>query len=165
MVLAMLELKHGTHARFVKCKKRAREALYWPEMSAPIDEIVIDRITCHDYAPAEQKNSKSCPRSTLGKSCVRHTGLRRRTIPGTSWLLFWENWGKLKDLTSLETIGALKEDVSRHGIRAKPVTGCGVQYSSKEFESFAKSSSFDHVLESTKNPLANESAEAAVKNG
>ena len=63
----MLELKHGTHARFVKCKKRAREALYWPEMSAPIEEIVIDRITCHDYAPAEQKNSKSCPRSTLEK--------------------------------------------------------------------------------------------------
>ena len=48
MGLAMLELKHGTRAQIVKCKKRAREALYWHGMSAPIEEIVIDHITCHD---------------------------------------------------------------------------------------------------------------------
>ena len=33
---------------------------------------------------------------------------------------------KLKDLTSLETIGVLKEHVSRHGIPVKLVTDCGV---------------------------------------
>jgi len=51
----MLEIKHGTHPGIVKCKQRVREALYWPDMSAQIEDKVKDCTTCHDYAPAEQK--------------------------------------------------------------------------------------------------------------
>ena len=51
----MLELIHGTHAGIVKCKQRAREALYWPGMSAQLEEKVKDCTMCHDYAPAQQK--------------------------------------------------------------------------------------------------------------
>ena len=70
---------------------------------------------------------------------------------------------KLKDLTSQETIEALKGHFSRHGIPAKLVTDCGAQYTSKEFETFAQSYSFEHVLVSPKHPRANGEAEAAVK--
>ena len=49
---AMLELIHGTHLGIVKCKQRAREALYWPGMSAQIEEKVKDCSLCHNYAPA-----------------------------------------------------------------------------------------------------------------
>ena len=52
---AMLAIIHGTHLEIVKCKQRAREALYWPGMSAQIEEKVKDCTTCHDYAPAQQK--------------------------------------------------------------------------------------------------------------
>ena len=34
---AMLAVIHGTHLGIVKCKQRAREALYWPGMSAQIE--------------------------------------------------------------------------------------------------------------------------------
>ena len=70
---------------------------------------------------------------------------------------------KLKDLTSLEIIGALKEHVSRNCIPAKLITDCGAQYASKEFENFAKSYGLEHVLVSPKPPCANREAEAAVK--
>ena len=70
---------------------------------------------------------------------------------------------KLKDLTSQETIGVLKEHFSRHGIPAKLITDCTSQYTSKEFETFAKSYSFEHVLVSPKHPKANGEAEAAVE--
>ena len=70
---------------------------------------------------------------------------------------------KLNDLTSQDTIEALKEHFSRHGIPAKLVTDCGVQYTSKEFETFARSYNFEHVLVSPKHPRANGEAEAAVK--
>ena len=70
---------------------------------------------------------------------------------------------KLNDLTSQDTIEALKEHFSRHGIPAKLVTDCGVQYTSKEFETFARSYNFEHVLVSPKHPGANGEAEAAVK--
>ena len=45
---------------------------------------------------------------------------------------------KLKDLTSQETIQALEEHFSRHGIPARLVTACGVQYASKEFSNMSK---------------------------
>ena len=51
----MLELIHGTHAGIVKWKQTAREALYWPGMSAQIEKKVKDCTTCHDYAPVQQK--------------------------------------------------------------------------------------------------------------
>ena len=70
---------------------------------------------------------------------------------------------KLNDLTSQDTIEALKEHFSRHSIPAKLVTDCGVQYTSKEFETFARSYNFEHVLVSPKYPRANREAEAAVK--
>ena len=54
---AMLPVIHGTHLGIVKCKQRAREALYWPGMSAQIEEKVKDCTICHDYAPAQQKES------------------------------------------------------------------------------------------------------------
>ena len=67
---------------------------------------------------------------------------------------------KLNDLTSQDTIEALKEHFSRHGIPAKLVTDCGVQYTSKEFETFARGYNFEHVLVSPKYPRANGEAEA-----
>lgn len=70
---------------------------------------------------------------------------------------------KPKDLTSQVTVGVLKEHFSWHGIPAKLVTDCGSQYTSKEFETFAKSYSFEHILVSPKHPKANGEAEAAVK--
>ena len=70
---------------------------------------------------------------------------------------------KLKDLTIEETIEALKKHFSRHGIPAKIVTDRDVQYTSKEFETFAQGYSFEHVLVSPKHPRANGEAEAAVK--
>ena len=51
----MLAVRHGTHLGTVKCKQRAREALYWPGMSAQIEEKVKDCTICHYYAPAQQK--------------------------------------------------------------------------------------------------------------
>ena len=51
----MLTVIHGTHLGIVKCKQRAREAPYWPGMSAQIEEKVKDCTICHDYAQVQQK--------------------------------------------------------------------------------------------------------------
>ena len=64
---------------------------------------------------------------------------------------------------SIETIRALKEHFGRHGILCKLITDCGSQYTSKEFENFAQSYNFEHVLVSPKHPQANGEAEVAVK--
>ena len=51
----MLAVIHETHLGIVKCKQRAREALYWPGMSAQIEEKVKDCTICRDYTLAQQK--------------------------------------------------------------------------------------------------------------
>ena len=164
---AMLEIIHGTHLGIVKCKQRAREALYWPGMSGQIEDKVKDCTTCHDYAPAQQKEP-------LMPSPVPDLPWERAAsdifaFEGEHYLLLVDYFSKfievtkLKDLTSLETIEVLKEHFSRHGIPAKLVTDCGSQYTSSEFETFAKSYTFEHVLVNPKYPKANGEAEAAVK--
>ena len=164
---AMLELVHGTHLGIVKCKQRAREALYWPGMSAQIEEKVKSCTICHDYAAAQQKEP-------LIPSAIPDLPWARAasdilTFEGEQYLVLVDYYSKyiectkLKDMTSQETIEALKEHFGRHGIPSRLITDCGTQYTSREFENFAKSYNFEHVLVSPKHPCANGEAEAAVK--
>ena len=164
---AMLEIIHGTHLGIVKCKQGAREVLYWPGMSAQVEDKDKYCTTCHDYAPAQQKEPL-IPNPVPGLPWER-VASEIFAFEGESYLLLVDYYSKfievtkLKDLTSLETIEVLKEHFSRHGISAKLVTVCASQYTSKEFETFAKSYTFEHALVSPKHPKANGEAEAAVK--
>ena len=121
---AMFALIHRTHLGIVKCKQRARDELYWPGMSAQ-----------------NRRQSK-----------------RLYHVPQRHYLVLVDYYSKyievtkLNDLTSQDTTEALKEHFSRHGIPAKLVTDYGVQYTSKEFETFARSYNFEHVLASPKHP-------------
>ena len=164
---AMLALIHGTHLGIVKCKQRAREALYWPGMSAQIEDKVKDSTMCHNYAPAQQKQPlMPSPVSDLPWAMAASDIF---AFEGHHYLVLVDYYSKyievtkLNDLTSQDTIKALKEHFSRHGIPAKLVTDCGVQYTSKEFETFARSYNFEHVLVCLKYPRANGEAEAAAK--
>jgi len=164
---AMLEIIHGTHLGIVKCQQRAREALHWPGMSAQIEDKVKDCTTCHDYTPAQQK--EPLIPSPVPDLPWKMAASDIFAFEGEHYLLLVDYYSKfievtkLKDLTSQETTEVLKEHFSRHGIPAKLVTDCSSQYTSKEFETFAKSYSFEHVLVSPKHPKANGEAEAAVK--
>ena len=145
----MLAVIHGTHLGIVKCKQRAREALYWPGMSAQIEEKVKDCTICHDYAPAQQKEPLiPSPISDLPWAMAASDIF---TFESEQFLVLVDYYSKyievtkLKDLTSQETI-------QRALIPARLITDCGVQYTSKEFTDFAKSYNFEHVLISPKHP-------------
>ena len=122
---------------------------------------------CHSYAPVEQKQPLiPSPVSNLPWAM---TASDIFASEGQHYLVLVDYYSKFvgvtkhNDLTSQDTIEALNELFSRHGIRAKLVTDCGVQYTSKEFETFAKNYNFKHVLVSPNYTLENGEAEAAVK--
>ena len=126
---AMLEIihVHGTHLGIVKCKERAREDLYWPGMSAQLEDKVKDCTTCHDYAPAQQKEPLiPNPVPDLPWEIVASDMF---AFEGEHYLLLVDYYSKfievtkLKDLKSQETTEVLKE----HFIPAKLVTDCGSQ--------------------------------------
>ena len=134
---AMLEIIHGTHLGIVKCKQRAREALYWPGMSAQIEDKVKNCTMCRDYAPAQQKEPlmpspvPDLPWEMAASDIFAFEGEHHLLL--VDYYSKFIEVTKLKDLTSQETIGVLKEHFSRHGIPAKLITDCGSQYTSKEF--------------------------------
>ena len=164
---AMLAVIHGTHLGIVKCKQRAREALYWPGMSAQIEEKVKDCTICHDYAPAQQKEPLiPSPISDLPWAMAASDIFTFESEQFLVLVYFYSKYievTNLKDLTSQETIQTLEEHLGRHGIPGRLITDCSVQYTSKEFTDFANSYNFEHVLVSPKHPQANGEAEAAVK--
>ena len=45
----MLKIIHGTHLGIEKCKRRARDILYWPGMNAQIEDVVSNCQVCAKY--------------------------------------------------------------------------------------------------------------------
>ena len=138
-------------------------------MSAQVEDKVKDCTMCHNYAPAQQKQPlMPSPVSDLPWAMAASDIF---AFEGHHYLVLVDYYSKyievtkFNDLTSQDTIEALKEHFNRHGIPAKLMTDCCVQFTSKEFETFARSYNFEHVLVSPTYPRANGEAEAAVKTG
>lgn len=142
----MLEIMHGRHLGIVKCKQRAREALYWPGTRAQIEDKVKDCTISRKYVPAQQKEPL-LPSSVPGLPWEMAAS-DIFIFEGEHYLLLVDYYFKfievtrLKDLTSQVNIGVLKEHFSQHGIPAKLVTDCGSKYTNNKFETFAKRYSF-----------------------
>ena len=107
---ARSQTSHGTHLGIVKCKQRAKEALYWPAVGAQIEEKVKDCTICHDYASAQQKEpSIPSPIADLpwamGASNIFIFESEQFLVLVDYYVKYIEVT-KLKDLTSQETIQA-----------------------------------------------------------
>ena len=51
----MLRLAHESHLGMDKCKSRAREVWYWPNMNDDIEAVVAGCATCQKYRPSNQR--------------------------------------------------------------------------------------------------------------
>ena len=58
----MLRLIHSSHLGVEKCKRRARDVVFWPGMGAQIEDIVSSSSTCSKY---QRKNTKEPPAPLL----------------------------------------------------------------------------------------------------
>ena len=68
----MLLQIHKSHLAIVKCRQRARDVLFWPEMSVDIEQMVNNCSVCVDYAnkqpsePLKPAFPPSLPRKKIG---------------------------------------------------------------------------------------------------
>ena len=163
----MLAQIHASHLGIVKCKQRAREALYWPSMNNHIERLVQDCAECNTYQnkqPAEPLKSTCTPELPwieLGSDLFEWNG--------DSYLLTVDYFSKfievdhLNSTTSTAVIKRLKAQFARHGIPMKLRTDNGPQYSSQEFRQFCASYHIEHVTSSPRYPQSNGEAERAVQ--
>ena len=163
----MLKLIHQSHLGIVKSKQRAREVLYWPGMSAEIEDMIRNCCKC-----AEVQNR--LPREPLMPTETPQLPFEEVAsdlfeFEGKHYVLLVDYYSKfieveqLKDQRSRTTIDALKAQFSRHGIPSILRTDGGPQYSSEEFKDFCKSYGILHKTSSPHTPHSNGEAERAVQ--
>lgn len=158
---------HESHQGIVKCKARARDAVYWPGINAQIEDMVSTCAQC-------QENRKSQPSEPM----IPHD------IPDRPWakvgtdLVHYKNndymlcvdyyskypeMSKLNDQSSASTINALKSMFARHGLPDEVMSDNGPQYSSHEFAQFADQWEFKHTTISPGYSQSNGQVERTVQ--
>ena len=145
----MLRQIHKSHLGIVKCRQRAREELFWPGMSVEIEQMVTNCSVCVDYAkkqpsePLKPSIPPSLPWKKIGTDLFE--------FRGEHYLLSVCYRSKFIEVTKLEFLrsGAVIEELKRqfgvHGIPAEVVSDNGPQFSSFEFQEFAKDYGFKHT--------------------
>ena len=163
----MERLIHQSHLGVVKCKQRAHEVLYWPGISAVIEEMVRNCSKCADFQnklprqPLKPTETPELPFEEVASDLFE--------FEGKPYILLVDYFSKfieadeLKDQRSRTTIEVLKAQFSRHGIPTTLRTDNGPQYSSEEFKDFCESYGITHKTSSPHTPHTNGEAGRAVQ--
>lgn len=158
---------HSSHLGINGCQRRARECLYWPNMSTDIKDIVSQCSICRELETAQQREtlrSHDIPDRPWAK-----VGTDLFSLEGKDYLItvdYFSNFfeiDRLHDTTSTAVIRKLKGHFARYGIPETIVSDNGPQFSSAEFLHFSRMWDFEHCPSSPGNPRGNGKAESAVK--
>ena len=162
----MLSRIHQGHQGIVKCRSRARTSVWWPGISKQINEIIQNCETCCQNF---QIRSEPMIPSTLPERPWEKIGTDLFELKGKSYLLLVDYFSryvevvKLTCTTTKSVVAAMKPLFARHGIPDVIISDNGPQYSSQEFQQFAKDYEFKHMTSSPYHPQGNGEAERAVK--
>ena len=161
----MKQIIHSGNQGIEKCKARAREALYWPGMSAEIADIVSACSTCQEhrnYQQCEELLKHEVPREPWIK-----VGADLFTLKRKNYLLVVDYFSKfceislLADTSSPTIITNMKSIFARHGIPKLAVSDN--QLDTKEFKNFQKEWDFNLTTSSPHYPKSNGMAERTVQ--
>lgn len=163
----ILKIVHGPHLGIEKCKRRARDTVYWPGMTAQIEDVISNCMTCSLY---QNKNAKEplLPHETPERPWAK-LGADLYELNGQNYLLIVDYYSNfievehLKTTTSAKVIKRCKSQFARHGIPDTLITDNGPQFSSQQFSDFASAYQFEHRTSSPHYPQSNGKAEKAVQ--
>ncbi|XP_045541854.1 uncharacterized protein K02A2.6-like [Papilio machaon] len=163
----MIERVHDGHMGIDRCKRHAREVMFWPGMSRDVEQRVRRCAACTERAPRPPREPllfhhiPDIPWVKVGSDIFQ--------IGKNYYLIlvdYFSNFVEVVMLTNIcsrSVIGALKEQFARHGIPAHLVTDNGPAYASKEFASFCRTWGFDHITTSPHYPQSNGRSERTVR--
>lgn len=167
----MLDLIHYTHLGIEKCKARAREILFWPQMSKEIEDLISNCDACLKYKKTQSKETLINREVPDGPWQV--LGIDIFFFRGSNYLLTIDYFSKyveviiLRDLSSESVISSLKSQFSRFGIPFIVYSDPGTQLISKSLQNFSREWNFELRNSSPKHSQSNGMVErhiATVKN-
>uniref|UniRef100_A0A8D0C7Y7 Gypsy retrotransposon integrase-like protein 1 n=1 Tax=Scleropages formosus TaxID=113540 RepID=A0A8D0C7Y7_SCLFO len=157
---------HEGHLGIEKCKRRSRDAIYWPGMNADIEKMVS---TCEICLKHQNKQARE-PLITvdLPKYPWQKVGTDLFHFNGKDYLLVVDYFSSYPEIALLSNsssacvIQHMKSVFARHGIPTVVMSDNGPCYSSSEFQDFAAHYDFQHVTSSPQFPQSNGKAEKGV---
>ena len=164
---SMLEKLHEGHLGIVKCKRRARNSCFWPNMNHHIENMIKGCHECSKYQPSKETETLQPhevpvkPWQKIGTDLMRQGGKDYLIV--TDYYSYYPEVYELKRTNALNVIHATKEAFSRHGIPEVVISDNGSQYTSKNYRSFARDWQFKQRTSSPRYAKSNGLAESSVK--
>ena len=156
---------HAGHMGISKCLARARQTIWWPNVSLHIKNYVSRCETCCRFQQPRQEPmlQSSTPEYPWQKvACDFFTWKGSNYFLVVDYLSRWFEFVKMPSTTSEKTIEKLKFYFSIFGIPIEVVTDGGPPFKSKEFSEFSKSYCFKHTVSSPYYAQSNGEAERMV---
>lgn len=163
----MLRKIHEGHLGEEKCKRRAREVMYWPGMNREIGLLTAKCEVCLPYRSKQQ--AEPLMTYPVPERPFYRVGADLFDCHGKSHIVVTDYFSNYPEVATLQTtsskavIAFLKTVFARHGVPCDLVSDNGPQFSSNEFADFAKEWGFQHITSSPHYPRSNGLAESSVK--
>lgn len=161
----MLKLIHEGHTGIEKCKSRARQILYWPNMSKDIEEHVKSCKMCEKF---QRKNCKETLHAfPVPERPWQRVGTDIFSYGNKPYLVLYDaysNWLellKLKDKSAKSVITKLKSIFARYGSPDDLICD-NIPFQSYVFQNFSNEWNFNISTRSPNYPRSNGLAEKAV---
>ena len=164
----MLRGIHSSHLGVEKCKRRARDVMFWPGMATQIQDTVAN---CHICSTHQRNNTK--------ESMIAHeipirpwsqVGADLFEISNQKYLIMVDYYSSFIEInllsngtTNKQIVTHCKSQFSRHGIPDTLITDNGPQFSSTTFKQFSQDYGFQHQTTSPHYPQSNDKAKKAVQ--
>ena len=161
-----LQAIHEGHQGIVHCRLRIKRSVWWPGISTQVTEMISN---CKLCAKEQQPQREPLMPSPLPEYPWHIVGSDLFQIKNTHYLLIVDYFSRFPEVVRLPStttsavIHAMKGVFARHGLPEMIRSDNSPQYSSQEFDDFAKSYNFKHVTSSPRYPQSNGLAERMVK--
>ncbi|CAK1580707.1 unnamed protein product [Parnassius mnemosyne] len=163
----MIVKVHEGHLGIERCKRRARDVMFWPGLSADVERAVRRCESCalHARAPARepllQHIVPNAPWQKLASDIFEYKKKYYVILVD-----YFSNYVEVQEVNSINSrtiIHFMKEQFSRHGIPSELVTDNGPAYSSQEFKKFLRLWEVKHMTSSPHYPQSNGKSERTVQ--
>ena len=150
----------------VKCRNRAKEVMFWPNMNSQIEDIVSNCPACTEHQSSNPKEQMIA--HELPERLWQNVAADLFMLENEQYLIVVDYYSRYFELERMSTttssaiINKLKAIFARHGIPEKLVSDNGPQFSAQEFARFANEWDFSHITSSPNYPQSNGLVEKSV---
>ena len=148
----ILQKIHEGHQGLAKCRERARSSVWWPGLSTEISSLVTSCQVCHELKRTQQKEPLIA--TPLPDRPWKRIAMDLCEYNHQNYLIISDYYSRFIEIlhmpstTSTQVILKLKAIFARFGVPDEVVSDNGPQFSSSEFQEFAKQLDFRHCTSS-----------------